>query len=64
MPQVELTAAAVCEAMKRAAIVDAADVHWVQVKCPLYAGGNVTPVAPHVAGFVAQILDRRHRADI
>ena len=21
-----------------------------------YAGGNVTPVAPHVAGFVAQIL--------
>src|SRR6516164_1516086 len=27
-----------------------------------YAGGNVTPVAPHVAGFVAQILvtDNQH----
>ena len=21
-----------------------------------YAGGNVTPISPHVAGFVAQIL--------
>jgi cyanuric acid amidohydrolase len=35
MFQVEATAAAVREATKRAAIADTADVHWVQVKCPL-----------------------------
>src|SRR5277367_6288949 len=35
MPQVELTAAAVSEAIRRAAIADEADVHWVQIKCPL-----------------------------
>jgi cyanuric acid amidohydrolase len=33
--QVEVTATAVREAMERAAITDIADVHWVQVKCPL-----------------------------
>ncbi len=35
MPQVELTAVAVREAMKRAAIADNVGVHWVQIKCPL-----------------------------
>jgi cyanuric acid amidohydrolase len=35
MFQVEVTATAVREAMERAAITDIADVHWVQVKCPL-----------------------------
>ena len=33
--QVDATATAVREAIKRAAIADDADVHWVQVKCPL-----------------------------
>ena len=32
---VQVTANAVREAMERAAIADIADVHWVQVKCPL-----------------------------
>jgi cyanuric acid amidohydrolase len=35
MAQVEVTAAAVKEAIARAGIADIADVHWVQVKCPL-----------------------------
>ena len=35
MSQVDATATAVREAIKRAAIADDADVHWVQVKCPL-----------------------------
>jgi cyanuric acid amidohydrolase len=35
MAQVNATAAAVREAMTRASIADAADVHWVQSKCPL-----------------------------
>ena len=34
-PQVNATATAVREAITRAAIADDADVHWVQVKCPL-----------------------------
>jgi cyanuric acid amidohydrolase len=33
--QVDATATAVREAMKRAAVADGADLHWVQVKCPL-----------------------------
>ena len=41
MPQVELTAAAVCEAVKRAAIADEADVHWVQIKCPLLTSERI-----------------------
>jgi cyanuric acid amidohydrolase len=36
MPQVESTAAAAREAMKRAAVADDADIHWVQIKCPLH----------------------------
>jgi cyanuric acid amidohydrolase len=35
MAQVEATVAAVREAMTRASIADVADVHWVQIKCPL-----------------------------
>ena len=35
MPQVDATATAVREAIKRAAIAADDDVHWVQVKCPL-----------------------------
>jgi cyanuric acid amidohydrolase len=35
MPQVNATAEAVRVAMSRAGIADPADVHWVQVKCPL-----------------------------
>ena len=35
MPQVNATAAAVREAMHRADIAGSADVHWVQIKCPL-----------------------------
>src|SRR5271170_3148848 len=45
MPQVALTAAAVRAAMKRAAIADAADVHWVQVKCPLLTSERMTEAA-------------------
>jgi cyanuric acid amidohydrolase len=35
MPQVNATAEAVRAAMSRAGIADPADVHWVQIKCPL-----------------------------
>jgi membrane fusion protein, multidrug efflux system len=30
--------------------------HFIETTDDAYAGGNVTPVSPHVAGFVAQIL--------
>ena len=45
MPQVEATAAAVREAMKRAAIADDADVHWVQIKCPLLTSERMADAA-------------------
>jgi cyanuric acid amidohydrolase len=35
LPQVNATAAAVRAAMTRANIAETADVHWVQIKCPL-----------------------------
>ncbi len=41
MPQVELTAAAVRAAIERAAIADDADVHWVQIKCPLLTSERI-----------------------
>ena len=44
-PQVELTAAAVREAMEHAAIADDADVHWVQVKCPLLTSERIAEAA-------------------
>ena len=41
LPQVMATAAAVREAMAKARIADTADVHWVQVKCPLLTSERV-----------------------
>ena len=41
MPQVTSTAAAVREAMAKAEIVATADVHWVQIKCPLLTTARV-----------------------
>jgi cyanuric acid amidohydrolase len=40
-PQIEATAAAVAEAMADAGIARSADVHWVQVKCPLLTAERV-----------------------
>ena len=45
MPQVEATAAAVREAVARAHIEDEADVHWVQVKCPLLTSDRIDEAA-------------------
>ena len=45
MPQVTATAAAVRAAMLRAKIGDNADVHWVQVKCPLLTSERVADTA-------------------
>ncbi len=39
--QVEETASAVLEAMSRAGVTDPADVHYVQVKCPLLTSARV-----------------------
>src|SRR5215468_12129901 len=35
---------------------------FIETTDDAYAGGNITPVSPHVAGFVAQILvtDNQH----
>jgi cyanuric acid amidohydrolase len=41
LPQMAATAAAVRAAMARAEIADDADVHWVQVKCPLLTSERV-----------------------
>ena len=40
-PQIEATAEAVKTAMREAGISSAADVHWVQVKCPLLTADRV-----------------------
>ena len=40
-PQIEATTAAVKEAMRDAGIASVADVHWVQVKCPLLTAERV-----------------------
>jgi cyanuric acid amidohydrolase len=40
-PQIEATANAVHAAMHDAGIIDPADVHWVQVKCPLLTAERV-----------------------
>src|SRR5581483_11215630 len=32
------------------------DARFIQTTDDAYVGGNVTPVAPHVSGFVAQVL--------
>lgn len=44
-PQVELTAGAVREAMEHAAITGDADVHWVQIKCPLLTSERIADAA-------------------
>jgi cyanuric acid amidohydrolase len=41
LAQVDVTAAAVRAAMERAGIIDPADVHWVQIKCPLLTSERV-----------------------
>ncbi|MCU0887520.1 MAG: ring-opening amidohydrolase [Rubritepida sp.] len=43
--QIEATAAAVRAAMEQAGITDAADVHYVQVKCPLLTRERITEAA-------------------
>lgn len=43
--QVRATAAAVRAAMMRAEIVDPADVHWVQIKCPLLTKERIAEAA-------------------
>ena len=43
--QIEATATAVHEAMRRAAIAGTADVHWVQVKCPLLTKERIADAA-------------------
>jgi cyanuric acid amidohydrolase len=48
--QIDLTAAAVAEAMAAAAIMDPADVHFVQVKGPAFALADIA--ASQRAGFV------------
>jgi cyanuric acid amidohydrolase len=45
MPQVAQTAAAVRQAMERAAIAEIGDVHWVQVKCPLLTSERIAEAA-------------------
>jgi cyanuric acid amidohydrolase len=45
MPQLELTAAAVRAAIENAAIADEADVHWVQIKCPLLTSERIADAA-------------------
>ncbi|MGU3537328.1 cyanuric acid amidohydrolase [Methylobacterium sp. A54F] len=45
MAQVRATAAAVGEAMARAGLHDAADVHFVQVKCPLLTSARIAEAA-------------------
>ncbi len=45
MPQVEATAAAVREAIADARVDDDADIHWVQVKCPLLTSERIAEAA-------------------
>jgi cyanuric acid amidohydrolase len=40
-PQIEATAAAVHEAMQKAGIADQADLHYVQIKCPLLTSARI-----------------------
>jgi cyanuric acid amidohydrolase len=45
LPQIDATAAAVRAAMADAGITDAADVHYVQVKCPLLTSARIAEAA-------------------
>ena len=58
MPQVELTAAAVRAAIERAAIADNADVHWVQIKCPLLTSERIADAA--ASGGAATATDNTY----
>jgi cyanuric acid amidohydrolase len=55
LPQLRATAAAVCGAMQRAHIADAADVHWVQVKCPLVTNERIAEAS--LRGFQTVTAD-------
>jgi cyanuric acid amidohydrolase len=44
-PQAMAVAAAVRAAMEQAAIADASDVHWVQIKCPLLTSERIAEAA-------------------
>ncbi|MGU3360880.1 ring-opening amidohydrolase [Methylobacterium sp. M6A4_1b] len=50
MAQVRATAAAVTEAMARAGLDDAGDVHFVQVKCPLLTSARIQEAAERGQG--------------
>jgi len=50
LPQVMATATAVRAAMAKARIADTADVHWVQVKCPLLTSERVGEAEVRGAG--------------
>jgi cyanuric acid amidohydrolase len=50
LPQVMATVTAVRAAMTRAKITDTADVHWVQIKCPLLTSERVAEAAARGAG--------------
>jgi cyanuric acid amidohydrolase len=54
MAQVRATAAAVRQAMAVAAITDAADVHYVQVKCPLLTSEAIAAAAGRGAAVVTE----------
>lgn len=49
MAQVDLVSEAVCKAMEKAQIRDPADVHFVQIKCPLLTSERVSEVNGDVA---------------
>jgi cyanuric acid amidohydrolase len=50
MAQVTVTAEAVRTAMREASITDPADVHWVQIKCPLLTNERVADALQRGAG--------------
>ena len=54
-PQISATADAVRQAMRRAGITEAADVHYVQVKCPLLTRARIAEA--HAAGATVAIED-------
>ena len=54
MAQVEATAEAVRDAMRDAGIHDAADVHFVQIKCPLLTSAKVLAAAQRGAATVTR----------
>ncbi|WP_439596362.1 ring-opening amidohydrolase [Falsiroseomonas sp.] len=58
MPQVQATAAAVREAMAQAGISDIADVHYVQVKCPLLTSERIA--AARARGATVATEDTYH----